>query len=411
MYTLRVRYGEMIDRVAGKIKALVAVKTDTASSAVVPILAETPKLAPLFAQLSRMQLMFTAYKELLSREGERMSQVVDYAMAQFQLKNNSSELINSAKAAVDLMPNPYRISMDNNAKPGWYSWFEIPEEYLEWAIGRGCRVPCQQCCRGNGTFTARVDPLPIAINKVVKSNYCIFLWSRNDPFDWCDPFFGVQIDAIVDFILRNRTKQDYFAYLITKGWELDDVRAQQAASRIAQLNFPPEISEVFNLSFHLCSPKNNIITHILKAGQSGDHSAIVDYYAKTYGNVIRTLGPVLHRIVVYFSPGDDVFNEITLNAFSGALYEAGINGFKVRDIIEQLRNISRMPQPARGYDVRFGGNFLIKTAALRPMEEERFPEPAFSLSVQIPRSKINQSLVSDKDFTTQRYPEVEISLR
>ncbi|MFA5336830.1 MAG: 4-alpha-glucanotransferase, partial [Candidatus Omnitrophota bacterium] len=411
MHTLQMRYGQMISRTAGKIKALAVIKADSASSAIVPVFMEEPKLNRLLTQLARMQLMFTAYQELLSDEGEKASRLVDSYIGQLQLGNNSSELIGKVQATVDLMPEPYLISMDNNAKPDWYNWFKIPAEYLEWAIGRGCRVPCQHCCRGNGIFNARVDPLPIAINKIVKSNYCIFLWSRNDPFDWCDPFFGVHIDAIVDFILRNRTKQNYFAYLITKGWELDDMRAQQAASRIAQLNFPPEISEVFNLSFHLCSPKNNIITHMLKAGPLGDHSAIVDYYARTYGNVIRTLGSALHRVVVYFAAGQELFNRLTLDAFSGALREAGVKEFIVRGIREQLRRISCMPQPALGYDVTFGGNFLIKTDALRADGRGGdFLNRLYLALRSDPRAlKVNQSLVSDNKFPIQRYPEVEIN--
>ncbi|MCX5713033.1 MAG: hypothetical protein NTY47_08300, partial [Candidatus Omnitrophica bacterium] len=251
-------------------------------------------------KLWQMQMMFTAYQEILSEYGCQTWKEVNSVKAQMEFGVDPASIIAQANALTELMPDPHRIDIEKDGDRNWLNWFDVRIFDLFDAWGRGCKYPCQHCLRGNATPICRNDPLPVVIKKIMATSGRYLGWYANELFDYCDPFFGVYLDGIIEFI--NRNKPDYEFYLISKGWGLQDIRSQLTAERIAELPAFNTNQDNFRLSLHLClsEPGMDIIQAVLEDPRHEVPQWLIDNYARRYANAIFTLKEKAGFLGVYF---------------------------------------------------------------------------------------------------------------
>ncbi|MDP2905141.1 MAG: hypothetical protein Q8O22_02405 [Candidatus Omnitrophota bacterium] len=288
------------------------------------------EIEQLLARLRRMDLMFTAYQEILSNYGrETWRRVADIIGG---IKGNNVSLIDEAQQVLALMPNPNHIDIETGGEKNWINWFDLKDIDLSVPhTSRFCSQPCQHCCRGNGFFAARHWPAPIVIRKIERQGLKIDLASQRDEFlRRGDPFFRIHSDGYVEFALRSGKQIDLD--ITTVGWDEDDTRTQTATESIVNLfssgSIPDEIRHrcYFRLSLHLCFPRPgyNLIQAIHKTDGRRVPRRVIKAYVRRYLNIIKTLGPLLRVIYVELTPSPSLLNRATAKVFSKALKQAGI---------------------------------------------------------------------------------------
>ena len=239
--------------------------------------------------------MFTAYQPILSERGQRAATVVSalvYSVGRDQIVD---EQINQAEGVFELWP-----TLENAGPLKWLSWFKpdlagatIGDD--EAAVGIGCKLPCQHCAVGNGVFEAKNEPLPVVMQRILRTkspvgnreSIVLTRPERTDNLDWLDPFFGVRFDYFVAFLLSKNWKK--VLALMSKGCEIDDLPAQVASENISRLLADYLSREYrFDLSFVLALPNREY--NLISAVYNGREKDLIEAYAQRYANNIKLFG-------------------------------------------------------------------------------------------------------------------------
>ncbi|MCX5712185.1 MAG: hypothetical protein NTY47_03805, partial [Candidatus Omnitrophica bacterium] len=279
--------------------------------------ADTGDIMLLRNKLSRMQMMFTAYQEMLSFRGYQVWGEVESAIAQINSDACSQAVIAQARQLAELMPAPQHITVDENDENNWFKWFSLEECNINYrfyrpVVGNGCLEPCNHCWRGNVEHLALFDPLPVAIYKIIRFNaansrpWKFYGYGANHILEWRDPFFGAHLDSLVEFSLQLNPRQEFC--LSIKGWDEFDMCAQGVIERIGRLRIRRR--KIFPLSFHLfLSGEFDIIKAIYEDPDHEVPDELIERYAQRYAKNIKALGMNLEEITLH-----NVFQTRSLDA-------------------------------------------------------------------------------------------------
>ncbi|MDD4874488.1 MAG: hypothetical protein PHE15_05920, partial [Dehalococcoidales bacterium] len=325
------------------------------------------KEAALLYELRRMQRMFAAYSEILSSYGMKIRGAVNTAIANFEKGQAGASELKEAEEIIAMMPDRDYIDIEKGGKRNWINWFKLdPRNFsIPYAdnmpIGEGCIWPCQHCIKANRAFLARNDPLPVAIDKIMKNiqdkkakeymGLDFIWWSANDLIYWCDPFFGAYINGLLEFAVRSLREQGNThqarIFVTTRGYAADELRIARAVEKIKQMSISDPNFSIplwFNLSFHLCSIRNDVIRAIYKEAGKRVPSSVIEEYARYYANLIRTLKEIktlnkftvtAYLILTLDKEEYAVFNNATLTALEEALRIAGIEEKAISNVLEE----------------------------------------------------------------------------
>ncbi|MBF0253051.1 MAG: hypothetical protein HQL29_04465, partial [Candidatus Omnitrophica bacterium] len=375
----------------------------------VPITEEVKKVT---SDIIRMELMFTAYQEILSDYGKKLRKEVSEIKKAFAIDDHSR--IEEAKKVVALMPDPQKIIADEKDPENWINWFDLKDiMVLHMPLGYGCRRPCQQCLVGNGMFLSRNLPLPVAIKAIKPHNFGN--WSGNELFDWYDPFFGTSLDGLIDYAMRKDSTAHFT--ITTAGWPKLDKRAQKIAENINGFEIDPIVeTSGFNVSFHLGQPYYDIVRKIYEYSKKGgsisdpteeDIAQMAEPYIEHYANILGTLSPHLRHIYFCYTKNPSLYNLVSTYAFKKALEKADWNSFDLKI------NVTRSIEGVDPDDTR---NFLVYQDLHDAQSDEVIGRSVDFLNrLDLAEKgdpaclKIDESLISDRSAPKTKYPLVSIT--
>jgi len=278
-------------------------------------------VADVFRSLRRMRMMFKAYRPMLSEYGQNTQRGVELLLRSFETSPLHFNQLNRAEALTNLMPNPQRISLSEHGPGNWFNWFDLSRVNISRNnFGSGCIEPCQICSFENIKSRALNYPLPIVIEIIRKQapKKMIFGWRNNELFYWCDPFFQVYLDGVIEYTIRTYPQVEFF--MNTRGPNLDDLRATYVARKINSLtdSYPILTNNIFSLSFHLClsTPEYDIVRGFSERISNPQvFEQMKHNYIKRYVNVMLALGQVIQNIVILSKGISSFFEATTQNVF------------------------------------------------------------------------------------------------
>ena len=261
-----------------------------------------------------MQVMFTAYQEILSEYGRDTWGFVNEAILKINNGTADKVLWQKARYVANLMPDPNYIDVEAFGEDNWLNWFDLDGVDLsDPMIGHGCIDRCWHCIRGNVFNQTAGDPLPVVIKKLLTSssfhNITNVALQNNELFEWFDPFFNVGIASIIEFALRDAS----FVSTATSsnGWDLGNAQIQSEADKVTGIAVE---SLNLHISFHLISMGDglDIIKGLQETKGKRIPKRILNNYVLRYVNVFETLGKHVGLISVSLVENSKIFNAATL---------------------------------------------------------------------------------------------------
>ncbi|NQU16587.1 MAG: hypothetical protein HQ564_00860 [Candidatus Saganbacteria bacterium] len=278
--------------------------------------------------MQRMAIMFKALNQGLNGNGLEVRSFIDsqLPLVLTLMANESTAdnvvLLSRMIDLADQMPQGDVLKVDKSDPKNWINWFDLSKVKTETeedvSLARGCNEPCHHCCKNVGKYGTDVDPLPYAIEKILREGINPFIAiNGNDLLHWHDPFFNISVDSLFNYFIDEFVGNHRF--ILTRGWSEHDRHTQLAAEKIAEMSF----NGVFLLSFHLALSSPNTLMAMYK-NIEGDHAIpdkIKEAYGKRNANVIQTLGRALGKIRLLYNEHESMayLKDATISAFQATM--------------------------------------------------------------------------------------------